>query len=157
MLEIKKFKDPILRSKCVEVELTDEVRDLISDMKETMYKAEGIGLAAPQVGKNFRIFIADIGEGCFVFINPKIISKKGSVLSDEGCLSLPGIFGKVKRAKEIKVEALNEEGQRFEAEVSGLFANCIQHEIDHLNGILFTDRLRAIDKIKDKLNKCLKK
>jgi len=157
MLEIKKFKDPILRKKCLEVKLTDEVRSLINEMKETMYAANGVGLAAPQIGRSERIAVIDIGEGFLALVNPKIIKKEGSAIFEEGCLSFPGIFRKIKRAKKVKVTALNEEGENIEIETSGFLACCLQHEIDHLDGIIFLDRLSQLDKIKDKFKKCLKK
>lgn len=139
---IRKDSDEILRKKSrVVEEINDRIRVLVQDMIETMYHAEGVGLAAPQVGILKRIAVVDVGEGVYVFINPEILQESGSCIDVEGCLSLPGRQGEVERPNKIKVKALNENGEEFELEAEGFFARAICHEVDHLNGILFTDKL----------------
>jgi peptide deformylase len=140
---IRKFGDDVLRKKCREVDEIDErLLTLIEDMKETMYEAEGVGLAAPQVGILKRLFVIDIGEGPLVFINPKIIETSGSQTDEEGCLSLPGETKEVMRPNYVRARALNEEGEEFEIESEELLARAILHEYDHLNGTLFIDRVK---------------
>jgi peptide deformylase len=140
---IRKFGDEILRKKCREVSGIDErLLTLIEDMKETMYEAEGVGLAAPQVGTLKRLFVIDIGEGPLVFINPEIIETSGSQIDEEGCLSLPGETKEVMRPNYVRVRALNEKGEDFEIESEELLARAILHEYDHLNGTLFIDRVK---------------
>jgi len=113
-------------------------------MAETMKKANGIGLAAPQVGILKRVIIVDIGEGLNVFINPEIIEMDGEIIDVEGCLSIPGVYGEVARPQRLKVKAKDEKGLEFELEAEGLFARAICHEIDHLNGVLFIDKANNI-------------
>lgn len=149
---IKKYPDPILRKKSEEVkEINEEVRRLIRDMFEIMYKNQGVGLAAPQIGVLKRIAVVDTGSGPQVFLNPKILKKKGKEISGEGCLSVPGVFLRIKRAKEIEVEALNEEGESFRLRATDLLSYCLQQEIDHLNGILIIDRVSFWEKLKRKI------
>ncbi|RLC40170.1 MAG: peptide deformylase [Candidatus Nealsonbacteria bacterium] len=152
ILEIKKYPDPILRKKAREVkEIGEEERELIKNMIETMYAQRGVGLAAPQVGVLKRIVVVDIGEGPRVFINPKIVKKgEGKEISEEGCLSVPGVFLKIKRWRKIKVEALDENGKKFKVLATGLLSHCLQQEIDHLNGILILDRMSFWQKLKRK-------
>lgn len=139
---IRKDNDEILRKKSrVVEEVNDRIRTLVKDMIETMYEANGVGLAAPQVGILKRIAVVDVGEGIHVFINPEIIEKSGSCIDVEGCLSLPGKQGQVERPEKIKVRALNENGEQFEIEAEDFFARAICHETDHLDGILFIDKL----------------
>lgn len=139
---IRTNDDEILRKKSKKVdEINDRIRTLIKDMKETMYLADGVGLAAPQVGVLKRIAVVDVGEGPVTVINPEIIEKDGSSIDVEGCLSLPGRQGEVKRPEKIKVKALDETGEEVIIEAEGLFARALCHEIDHLDGILFIDRL----------------
>lgn len=142
---IRLDSDPILRkeSKVVK-EITGRVKTIIKDMIETMYHENGVGLAAPQVGILKRIFVVDIqdGFGHRVFINPEITEKKGKEMGAEGCLSLPGVTGEVERSYSIVVKALNEKGEEFTLEAEGFLARAIQHENDHLNGVLFTDYLK---------------
>lgn len=141
-LEVKKSSDPILKKVATDVEKVDkETMKLVRDMLETMYMHQGVGLAAPQVGISKRIVVVDVGDGPRVFINPKILKKWGKDVSEEGCLSIPGTFLNIKRAKKIIVEALNEKGEKFKLEASDLLARCLQQEIDHLNGILILDRI----------------
>jgi len=153
ILEIKHYPDPILKKKCKEVKNVNEQEKLIKDMFDTMYSNEGVGLSACQVGVAKQIAVVDIGEGPMVFINPIIVSKKGSIVSEEGCLSVPGVFLKIKRVKEIEIEALNEKGERFNIKAVGLLSRCFQQEMDHLNGILIIDRMPRVKKIKMKLLK----
>lgn len=132
----------MLREKARAVaEVTDEVRNLIKGMAGTMYENKGIGLAAPQVGVKSRVIVVDGGQGLLALINPQILSSLDEELAEEGCLSLPEITIEVKRAKKIRVKGLSEEGKNIEIEAEGLLARAIQHEVDHLNGILMIDRI----------------
>ncbi|MDD4681285.1 MAG: peptide deformylase [Clostridia bacterium] len=141
-------KDDILRKKAKTVEkIDDRTKLLISDMIDTMYHAEGIGLAAPQVGILKRVMVVDVGEGVHVLINPKLIKQSGEDTDYEGCLSVPGIKGKVTRPMEIVVEALNREGKKIRVKASALLARAICHEMDHLEGILFIDK--SIPEVKE--------
>lgn len=152
ILEVKQYPNQILRKKSRPAEkIIAEDNQLIEDMFETMYANNGIGLSACQVGKLKRIAVVDVDGIRRVFINPKILSKRGKEKYEEGCLSLPGVFLKIKRAQEIEAEALNERGEKFTIKANGLLARCIQHEIDHLNGILIIDRVSLFEKMKKKL------
>lgn len=158
LLTVRRYGDPVLRRKAQPIPaVTPEIRGLISDMVETMYQLTGIGLAAPQVGISLRLIVVDDERqsAALALINPLVTASGGSVVGEEGCLSLPGIFGMVERSEWVRVEALDGEGrpQRFEAR--GLRARVIQHEIDHLDGLLFVDRLDKIarDRIKRKIKK----
>ncbi|MFX0549125.1 peptide deformylase [Hathewaya histolytica] len=134
--------DEILRKRCKEVtNIDDRTLRLIEDMKETMYKENGVGLAAPQVGILKRIIVIDVGEGCFALINPEILETKGEYVDIEGCLSIPGNQGEVRRPEYVKVKGLNEKGQEVILEGRGLLARAFCHEIDHLDGILFIDKI----------------
>ncbi len=138
--------DPVLRKKARDVsKVTKETTKLLDQMLETMRVAQGVGLAAPQVGIDRRIIIVDIGEGVFEFINPHILASGGSLVDVEGCLSVPGINGEVERKAWVELEALNRFSQKISLKADGLFARVIQHEIDHLEGILFIDRARNIE------------
>lgn len=139
--EIRKDNDEILRKTSRKVEKIDEkVLMLLEDMAETMYNtSNGAGLAAPQVGILKRIIVVDVGEGLMKLINPEIIEKSGEKLDVEGCLSVPGIWGKVLRPETVTVKALNEKGEEVIINATGNLTKCLCHEIDHLNGILFTD------------------
>jgi peptide deformylase len=143
---VRTGNDPVLRQKAKEVPLVSPVIEkLLTDMAETMYAEEGIGLAANQIGVAKRVVVIDIGEGgpgLLEFVNPVLVSQEGVQIATEGCLSLPGLSGKVSRAQRIQVKALNRQGEWFELEATDLLARCIQHEIDHLDGILFTDYLK---------------
>jgi len=144
ILPILTEPNPILRKRAEEVayDLIPNVQELIVDMLETMKSAKGIGIAAPQVGKSLRIIIVNTDEKPTVLINPVItrFSWRKSI-DEEGCLSVPGKFGLVKRAKSIRVEAQDENGEPFEFKASDLLARVIQHEIDHLDGVLFIDKI----------------
>lgn len=144
-LEIKIYSDPILRKKARLVgKVGDAERKLAYDMIETMRSASGVGLAAPQVGISKRIIVVegvDDDSAALVIINPKIVWKKGSMSFCEGCLSLPGVSSDVSRPEAVTVEALNLDGAAFKINADGLLARIIQHEIDHLDGILFIDKI----------------
>jgi len=145
LLDILHFPDPRLRIKAKPVPaVTDATRRLIKDMLETMYAAPGIGLAATQVGVDERVIVVDVSDDSDepqVFINPEILTQEGRETSQEGCLSVPGVYEDVERAERIRVRALDRHGKRLEFDADGLLAVCIQHEIDHLNGKLFVDYL----------------
>ena len=157
LLEVRIYGDPMLRRKAAHVrEVTPEIRRLIADMVETMFHQIGIGLAAPQVGIPYRLIVMDDGKGAArALINPVIRGRSGSVVDEEGCLSLPGIFGDVERARTITVQATDEDGQPFDLEATGMQARVIQHEMDHLEGILFIDHLSPVarDRIKKRIQK----
>ncbi|AKL95541.1 peptide deformylase Def [Clostridium aceticum] len=140
---IRQDDDPVLRKISKKVEKIDEkIHILLDDMIETMYDADGVGLAAPQIGILKRIVIIDVGEGLIELINPEIVEEIGNQCETEGCLSLPNSSGEVIRPKNVKVKGLNREGQEVFIEGSGLLARALCHEIDHLNGILFIDRMK---------------
>jgi peptide deformylase len=140
---IRTGDDPVLRTKAKPVtEITSVIEKLLDDMAETMYHADGVGLAAPQIGVSKRVVVIDVGQGLIELINPEIIEKSGTQTGSEGCLSLPGLYGDVTRAMHVKVKALNRKGEEIEIEGSEMLARCIQHEIDHLDGILFIDYLK---------------
>ena len=156
ILEIKKFKDPVLRKRSKKIrKVNDKIKKLIVDMAQTMEQGQGIGLAAPQVGVLKRIIVvkADLkGQRILALINPKIVKKgREKEKEEEGCLSFPGIFLEIKRAKEIKVKAMNIKGEKVKLKAKGILARVIQHEIDHLNGVLFYNRLSLIKRIIFKL------
>ncbi|MGL4790257.1 MAG: peptide deformylase [Anaerotignaceae bacterium] len=138
---IRLSTEEILRKRCKEVkEITPSVLTLLEDMAETMYDAQGVGLAAPQVGILKRVVIIDIGEGLVELINPVIIEEKGSIVEDEGCLSIPGESAPVPRPEYVKVQAYNRSGQEIIVEGTDLMARALCHEIDHLEGILYIDK-----------------
>lgn len=146
--EIRIVGDEILRKKSREVkEVTPRIKELISDMFETLYKEEGVGLAAPQVGVLRRVVVIDAGveedvKKPMVFINPVIIEMDGEQTGEEGCLSVPDKSCKVRRAEHVVVEAFDEDMNPFSIDAHGLIARCLQHEIDHLEGILYIDRVK---------------
>jgi peptide deformylase len=146
--DILHFPDPRLRNRAEPVDRVDDhVRRLVDDMLETMYAAPGIGLAAVQVNVPMRVISIDISEHRdqpLCLINPEILELSGSVETEEGCLSVPGIYDFVERAEWIRARALNRDGEPFEFEAEGLLAVCIQHEIDHLDGKLFVDYLSQL-------------
>lgn len=158
ILEIKEYGEPILREKALPVEeITPEILNLIKDMAETMYTASGVGLAASQVGVPKRIILVDGEEdGLIVLINPMIIKSEGEVVEEEGCLSVPDIYTQVKRSSKVTIKALNENGDPIEITKEDLIARALQHEIDHLDGILFIDRIGRMEK-QILLNKLKKK
>ncbi|NLW52920.1 MAG: peptide deformylase [Tissierellia bacterium] len=138
---IRTDEDPILRKRSREVkEINDRITTLLDDMLETMYEADGVGIAAPQVGILRRAIALDVGDGPMKLINPEIIEQEGSEIDVEGCLSVPNFNGTVERPAWVKVKYLDETGEQKEVEATGLFARCLCHEIDHLDGILFRDK-----------------
>ncbi len=163
ILSILEFPDPRLRTLAKPVEVVDKVVGiLVDDLFETMYDAHGVGLAATQVNVHQRIIVIDTSEEKnqpICLINPEILEQLGEEESDEGCLSVPGIFEPVMRAETIKVKALDKRGESFELEADGLLAVCIQHEMDHLQGKLFVDYLSPLkrQRIKKKMEKIHKR
>ncbi len=159
LLEILHFPDPRLRKKARPVDkVDDQIRQTVGDMLETMYAAPGIGLAATQVNIQLQIIVMDISENKnapLCLINPEIVAKEGEEEMQEGCLSVPGVFETVQRAEKITVKALDENGNVITQEANGLLAVCIQHEMDHLEGLLFVDYLSPLkrERIKKKLLK----
>jgi len=153
LLSIVKVGHPILRQKTARVERIDEtLQQTVIDMFHTMYAAPGIGLAANQVGLSLCLAVIDLMPGKqrkpMVLINPSIDERHGSVVEDEGCLSIPGFSARVKRSSKVRVTALNENGLPIEIEAEGLLARCLQHEIDHLNGKLYIDRLPLVQRLR---------
>ena len=148
ILNILKYPDKRLRTIAKPVVSVDEtIKQQVKDMFETMYEAPGIGLAATQVNFHQRIIVIDISEQCnepICLINPEVIEKSGEIQWEEGCLSVPDYYENVIRANDIKVQALNQHGETFELEASEMLSVCIQHEIDHLDGILFVDHLSKL-------------
>jgi peptide deformylase len=148
--EILEYPDPRLRELAKPVETVDaSIRQLVEDMAETMYAAPGVGLAATQIGVALRVFVIDIAaedepSDLKVFINPEICEADGTQVWNEGCLSFPGVSEEIKRAEHVRVRALGTDGKQFELEATGLLAVAIQHETDHLNGVLMIDKLNAL-------------
>jgi peptide deformylase len=148
--EIKKYPEKILKQKASPVKLIDrEIQSLIDDMIETMYAAPGVGLAAPQVGVSKRLAVIDISTKgtpmpLLVLINPEVVNKEGAIEFEEGCLSFPDYTAKIERAEKVVVRATDREGKGIEIESEGLLAVALQHEIDHLDGILLIDRISPI-------------
>jgi peptide deformylase len=147
-LEILEFPDPRLRTVAKPVDaVDDELRQLIDDMLETMYAAQGIGLAATQVNVHRRLLVLDVSEARdapHVYVNPEIVATEGSETCEEGCLSVPGIYAEVSRAANVRVTALDRNGEPFRTDLDGLHAICLQHEMDHLKGKLFVDYLSPL-------------
>lgn len=146
--EIRLLGDPVLREEAAPVvELDDEVQALVRDLMDTMYAAEGIGLAATQVGVLLRVFVYDVRESDLaagVLINPEIVAREGTVKGEEGCLSIPGLTEIVERSDRVAVRGLDAEGAEVEIEAEGLLSRCLQHEYDHLDGVLFLDRVSPL-------------
>jgi peptide deformylase len=158
VLKVRKYGDPALRRSAAPVgEVTPEVRRIIADMTETMYDEVGIGLAAPQVGISLRLIVLsdEEGRGVQALLNPAIVDRSGEATGEEGCLSIPGVFAPVTRAARVKVEARSVDGKPLTIEARGLRARVLQHEIDHLDGVLFIDRVDPMlrDRIKRKIKK----
>lgn len=163
ILPILSYPDPRLRTIAEPVQqVNDEIKTLISDMTETMYHAKGIGLAATQVNQHIQLIVMDLsenGDSPRVFINPKVIPLvEEKQPYEEGCLSVPTVYDSVERPTKVKIEALDEEGNAFEEIAEGLLAVCIQHEMDHLNGVLFVDYLSNLkqSRARDKVRKAVK-
>ncbi len=148
--EIVKFGASVLRKKCAVIsEVDEDVRNLVTDLFDSMCAAEGVGLAAPQIGVARRVCVIDVSAQQpdyppIALINPRIISNEGTQVGEEGCLSFPGLYGDVKRAQSVTVEALNLRGEIFTTKGSGFYARALQHELDHLNGVLFVDHLSSL-------------
>lgn len=153
-MEIRTVGDEVLRQKSKSVKhVNRQIRELLDAMAEKMYEAAGVGLAAPQVGISRRVLVADIGSGLIELVNPELLHLEGRQLGLEGCLSIPGLVGEVERAERVRATGLNREGRQIWVEAEGLLARCLQHEIDHLNGILFTDvavKVMPADSVRDR-------
>lgn len=140
VLEVVQIGNPVLKAKAEPVEkINKQILKILDDMADTMYASDGVGLAAPQIGVSKRIIIVDIGEGLIEMINPEIVSAEGSVVDQEGCLSVAGFFGDVARAQKVVVQGLNRQGKRVKIKAVDFLARALQHEIDHLEGRLFVD------------------
>ena len=149
LLDIKKAGNPILKEHCAPVERVDKrLKKLLDDMAETMYEADGVGLAAPQVGEPIRMIVIDVQDdhGLLELINPVITYREGTAVDTEGCLSVPDIYGEVERAAKVKVEFENRRGKKQHLTATGLLARCVQDECDHLEGQLFIDIAKSVDK-----------
>ncbi len=146
--DIKIYPDPVLREQCAAVtEFGSDLQTLVSDMALTMYAASGIGLAASQIGVVQRVAVVDVSSKQnerLIIVNPEIVWSQGSVPSEEGCLSIPDFRETIQRKEQIVLQAQNETGKEFELKASGILAICIQHEVDHLNGVLFVDHLSRL-------------
>jgi peptide deformylase len=141
LLEILDYTKPELRAQTEELnEITPEIRTLIADMAETMEKARGVGLAAPQIGRLIRLFVYDVGDGPHAVINPRVLRATGEEVGTGGCLSIPRLQGDVARARKVAVSWTDERGKRHKKTVEDFTARVFQHEIDHLHGVLFTDK-----------------
>jgi len=158
VLKVRRYGDPVLRRRAMPVsEVTPQIRRIVEDMTETMYDEVGIGLAAPQIGHSLRLLVVgdEEGRGVQALVNPVITESGGTVTAEEGCLSLPGIFADVTRAQWVRLEAQDLEGRPMALTARGLRARVFQHEIDHLDGVLFIDRLDPVtrDRIKRRIKK----
>lgn len=154
LLKILTQPNPILRKKSAEINLeivkNREFKNLISSMAKTMIKTDGVGLAAPQIGKNIRLAVINSRDGVFCLINPKFTKKSWArEFGQEGCLSIPGIFGMVKRHKKVSLTYYNQDGKKIKLTAEGMMARVIQHEVDHLDGILFIDKASAVEKVQN--------
>ena len=158
VLSVRKYGDPVLRRRAKPVEtVTPEIKRVISDMVDTMYDEVGLGLAAPQVGISLRLMVVgdDDGREARALLNPVIAEQGGEIVAEEGCLSIPGVFAPVKRAEWVRLDAQDEFGRQVSITARGLRARVFQHEMDHLDGVLFIDRLDAMtrDRIKRRIKK----
>lgn len=152
LLTVIKAGHPVLKQIAKPVDRVDKnIKKLLDDMAETMHKSNGVGLAAPQVNQSIRVIVCDDGNGLLELINPEIIKKDGCEIGLEGCLSIPGYYGDVERAKNITVRALNRKNKQIQFKASGFLARVIQHEVDHLDGILFIEKADTLEINKDKL------
>lgn len=146
--EIRLFGEPVLRERAEPVpEMDAEVRELVRDLMDTMYDADGVGLAAPQIGVPLRVFVYDVREPdapAGALINPEIVEREGTVKGEEGCLSIPGLTEIVERSERVVVRGLDASGAEVEIEAEGLLSRCLQHEYDHLDGVLFLDRVSPL-------------
>jgi peptide deformylase len=158
VLKVRRYGDPVLRRRATAIEaVTPEVRRLAHDMIDTMYDEVGIGLAAPQIGASIRLLVVgdEEGRGAQVLVNPVITAQGGTVTAEEGCLSLPGIFADVKRSEWVTLESQDLEARPIVMTARGLRARVFQHEIDHLDGVLFIDRLEPV--VRDRIKRRIKK
>jgi peptide deformylase len=148
-LPIKTFPDPVLRQRARRIkEIDPKLQKLIDDMIETLHSCAGVGLAAPQVGESVRLVIIEIpGEEVLTLINPEVIRRKGEFFATEGCLSIPGYRAEVKHSEMVKVKAIDREGNEIRIKGEDLLAQAMEHEIDHLNGVLFIDHLESLDEL----------
>lgn len=147
VLEIRKAGDKILKDTAQPViKIDKKIRKLLDDMLETMDSADGVGLAAPQVGVSLRVIILDVGDGLIELINPVITASEGCELGLEGCLSIPGVFGEVERFTKVTVEGFNRFGKKVKITGDGLLGRALQHEIDHLEGVLFIEKAQTIQR-----------
>jgi peptide deformylase len=148
MCEVRYLGDPVLREICREADAVDgEVRALVDDLLETMYAEDGIGLAAPQIGVPMRVFVYDVRDDEIepgVLVNPRIVEAAGKQREVEGCLSIPGLDEVVERSERVVVEGLGRDGEPVRIEAEGLLSRCLQHECDHLDGVLFIDRVSPL-------------
>ena len=151
LLDILFYPAPELKRKSLPVEKPDEdLERLLDDMTETLRDADGVGLAAPQVGRNVRVLVVDVPlpeseeREFYELVNPEIVSSQGFQMGEEGCLSVPGFFANIRRKDQVRVSALDRKGKRFTIDADGMLSRVLQHEIDHLDGILFFDRLRQL-------------
>ncbi len=150
ILEIRKYPDEVLKKRAAEIiDLDGHIQKLIDDMIETMYSAKGVGLAAPQVGVSQRLIVVDTSlrekdNSLIVLINPQIIAQEGEILSEEGCLSLPGFITRLKRSEKVLVKGIDRVGKEVLIEADGLLGRALQHEIDHLDGLLLIDRISPL-------------
>ncbi len=154
--KIRIFPDPVLREKTESIEdFGESLNELLDDMWDSMLAHDGVGLAGPQIGLSLQIAVIQIKENRYVLINPEILEERGEQIGEEGCLSFPGIFEKVRRPEWVKVRARDERGELYEVEGTGLFARALSHEIDHLRGVLLLDHLSPLKRgiIKRKLKK----
>jgi peptide deformylase len=157
VLAVRLYGDPVLRQRAAPVsEVTPEIASWLDDMVETMHTEVGIGLAATQVGIGLRMLVVDEGRGAGrAYLNPVVVEQGGEQVGEEGCLSLPGIFADVRRAEWVVVEAMDRAGASFRRRASGLLARVLQHEMDHLDGVLFIDRLDKVtrDRLKRQIRR----
>jgi peptide deformylase len=149
VLPIRVVPDPVLRQKAKRVKAIDKsIRKLVNDMQETLHAANGVGLAANQVGISLRLIVLNMPENeCKVIINPEIIRRTGERIVNEGCLSIPGYVGEIKRSEMVRIKGQDSKGKEIRIKAEGLLAEVLEHEIDHINGVLYVDHLESQDKL----------
>lgn len=147
VLDIRKAGEKVLKEQAAPVTKIDRrLRKLLDDMAQTMYAANGVGLAAPQVGASLRMIVVDAGEGLIELVNPVVVEREGCELGNEGCLSIPGVYGEVERSAKVRVEGVTREGRKVSLAAEGFLARVLQHEIDHLDGVLFIEKASSLYK-----------